>query len=182
MTTNQKLSTTVTKTLDQIQQSLQQESPLAYQDLDHTVRELEDMAREAYQNKLKGAYRPLVKKLESGQSLTADERKLLELFIVGEAKYYLKHENDFENWQRELQRLSAEMAALQANGLQHVDDVMHLHALCRDAKRLVPDIAFYLREKERIERFKASTSGEITAEAGQLLAEMIKAMMTSDEM
>lgn len=182
MATHEELFTQITQTLKTAEQCFNLDASATYQELDHQIRDLEAIARENFQAKLKHDYRAVVEKLEKGTVLAANEREILELLIVGEATYYLKHENDFENWQNQLQRIRREMEQLQAGGLDSIDDVMHLQALCRDARGILPDIMFYLREKERVERFKNSTQGEIDPEASQVLADMIKAMMISDDM
>ena len=182
MATNQELFGQITQTLQAAQQSLNSDASTAYQTLDHQIRQLENVARENFQAKLKNDYQTVVEKLEKGTPLTTDERQILELLIVGEANYYLRHENDFGNWLNELRRISAEIERLQAGGLTKIAEVMHLQALCRDARGILPDIMFYLREKERVERFKSGTQGEISPADGKMLANMIRAMMASPDM
>jgi hypothetical protein len=158
------------------------EHPTPYRLFDQGVRELEGLAREAFQAKLRGTYQAIVDKLENGQPLTQEEQELLKLLIVGEAKYYLRFENDLQNWQDELQRLTQEIERLAAQGLDDIDSLLHLQALCRDAKGVLPNIIFYYREKERLARFEKAAHGQLDPEAGRLLADMIKQMMSSPEM
>ena len=107
---------------------------------------------------------------------------MLNLLIVGEAKYYVKHENDLENWRGELARLIEEIERIEAGGANDVDRLLHIQALCRDARHILPDITFYYSEKERLARFETATSGQIDAEKGRILADVIRAMMESDKM
>ena len=126
------LSDRIDETLEVANRCFDAESVSDYEELDRQIRQLEAMAREAFQGKLEAEYLSLVEKLESGTPLTGAEQEALELLMVGEAQQYLKHENDFENWKNELKRLAGEMKKVQATGLQSIDDVMHVQALCRD--------------------------------------------------
>jgi len=162
--------------------ALGSEHPTPYRIFDQRVRELETLAREAFQAKLRGSYQAIVDKLENDQPLTAEEQELLKLLIVGEAKYYLRFENDLENWQAELKRLAEEIERLAAQGLDDIDSLLHLQAICRDAKGVLPNVIFYYREKERLARFEKAAQGQFDPEAARLLADMIKQMMSSPEM
>jgi hypothetical protein len=121
-------------------------------------------------------------KLEEGEALTAAEQDMLEMMVVGEAKYYVKSENDVENWTNEVKRLVEAIEGLAASGLDDIDALMRLRALCREAQRVVPDLAFYYREQDRVRKFKEATAGAIDVEARRMLANLIKDMMSSDTM
>lgn len=152
-----------------------------YDELYRQIDKLEGMVREAFQGKLSAEYLSLVEKLERGEELTAAARDALELLIVGEAKHYLKAENDFDNWKNELQRLAGEMEKAQATDLASIDDLMHLEALCRDVKTVLPDVTFYLRERERVKRFEEAMRETLDPESRRFLAEIIKGMMKSSK-
>jgi hypothetical protein len=47
---------------------------------------------------------------------------------------------------------------------------------------VVPDLAFYYREQARVEKFEAATAGAIGGDDRRLLANLIKDMMSSDDM
>jgi hypothetical protein len=182
MTTPQAVSTQFQETLQAARQALASEVSQNYRVFDQHVRGLEAMAREAFQAHFTDDYQKIVRKLEKGQSLTEADREKLKLLVVGEANYYLRHENDYENWRTELQRLVEEMARLEADGLDDIDSLLHMQALCRDARGVLPDITFYLQEQERLARFERALSGELDAESAQALADVIRAMMSSDKM
>jgi hypothetical protein len=149
-----------------------------FEELDRLIRNLSSSTREAYQVRLKGEYGYIVDKLEMGQSLTSEEYEVLEMLIVGEAKYYLKKEHDFENWIGDLNRLVSEIESLKRNDLVSNEYFMRLGALCADARILLPGIIFYLRERERVQRFEESTR-EINESTGKFLASIIKDMLES---
>jgi hypothetical protein len=69
------------------------------------------------------------------------------------------------------------MARLQAKSTYTVDDILHIQALVRDAARVTADIIFYLRERDRLQRFEMSVKDGIDDETGKLLAGMVREMM-----
>jgi hypothetical protein len=147
--------------------------------LDQKLRTLDSLCRESFQETLSSAYDLIASKLERGETLDANERNAVELLFTGEAKYYLKTENNFHDWIRELQRLLGELDARHSAGLQSLADLMHVQALCRDAMHVFPEVLYFLREKERIQLFEESLRGEISREEGRLLARMIRDLMAS---
>lgn len=155
---------------------------LLYENLTQHIRELEIMMREAFQLKVQDDYKSILAKLENENPLSDNELEMLKLLIVGEAKYYLKYENNLEDWRNELKRLAAEMEKVEAGGLDDIDSLLHMQALCRDARGVLPDITFYFAEKERLDRFEAATSGPLDDIARRTLIEVLKAMMQSDKL
>ena len=163
-------------------QSFKDETEAHYQEFQNQIDALEGLAREAFQAKLENMYFPILSKLEEGETLTAAEHNILELLMVGEAEYYLKYEHEVEHWRNELKRLIEEIKKQRALGLDEIDSLMRLRALCREAMRVLPDMAYYFREKERIRKFEEMTSGAIDVETRRSLANLIKEMMESDQM
>jgi hypothetical protein len=151
----------------------------AVERLDQKLRTLAGLCRETFQETLADAYALIADKLERGEPLTSGERTAVELLFTGEATYYLKTENNFDDWISELQRLVAELDRRRAEGLNSLADLMHVQALCRDAMHVTPEVIYYLREKQRVEQFRESLSGEISREGGRLLGRMIRDLMAS---
>jgi hypothetical protein len=147
--------------------------------LDQKLRSLDSLCRETFQETLRDAYEVIAEKLEKGEALSAGERKALELLFIGEAKYYLKTENNFRDWIEELNRLVAELESRRAEGLNSLAELMHVQALCRDAMHVTPEVIYYLREKQRIEQFRNNLDGEISREGGRVLSRMIRDLMAS---
>ncbi len=168
--------------LDIARASFKAETSTSYQAFQTQVSELEAVARESFQAKLDDMYGSILARLEEGQSLTTAEHNILELLMVGEAKYYLKYENDVENWRTEVKRLVEEIKKQQAAGVDEIDSLMGLRALCREALRVLPDMAYYFREMERIRQFEDATRGAIDVETRRSLANLIKEMMESDQL
>jgi len=162
--------------------SFKAETAARYQQFQAEVSELESLARETFQTKLNEMYWPILDKLEAGQPLTAAEHNILELLMVGEAKYYLKYENEVEAWRSELKRLVEELKKQQVIGLDEIDSLLRLRALCREALRVLPDMAYYFQEIERVRQFEDATRGAIDVETRRALANLIKEMMNSDQL
>jgi hypothetical protein len=169
----------ISKTTEVAKRCFETESVGDYEDLDRQVVELERTAREAFQDRLKDDYLAIAAKLEGGAEITCAEREALGLLIIGESKEYLKCENDFENWKKDLKRLAGEMEKVRASSSASTEDLIHLQALCREAIGVLPDITFYLREKERIKRFEHAMRETLDPEARRFLAEIIMGMMES---
>jgi hypothetical protein len=62
-----------------------------------------------------------------------------------------------------------------------VDDLLHLRALSQELRRVLPDIVYYLEDKERVERFRKATAGPLDPEGYRVLAEIVTAMISSDK-
>jgi hypothetical protein len=181
MTTIDDVAAQINQTADMAARSLEAAASAGYEALNAHVRDLEAQAREAFQAKLGEHFWPVVEKLESGTPLAAAEQDMLQLFMVGDAKYYVKYENEVENWQNEVKRLVEEMKRLQASGLTELDSLMHLRALCHEAMRILPDLAFYFGEKERARKFDEAVRGAIDRDTRRTLANLIKDMLASDK-
>jgi hypothetical protein len=175
------VSTQINRTAEVVVRSLEAEASAGYEALMAHVQELDAQTREAFQARLGEHFWPVVAKLESGTPLAAAEQDMLQLFMVGDAKYYVKYENDLENWKNEVKRLVEDMQRLQASGLTDLDSLMHLRLLCHEAMRILPDLAFYYREKERVSKFDEAVRGAIDRDTRRTLANLIKDMLASEK-
>jgi hypothetical protein len=182
MTTSQDVDAKISEIVEQATQTFKWENATGYRELQEQFAALEGLARESFQAKLKDMYWSILAKLEDGQGLTAAEHNILELLMVGEAKYYLRYENDVENWRTEARRLVEALKKQQAGGVDEIDSLMRLRALCREAQRVVPDLTYYFRERERIRQFEEATRDAIDVETRRALANLIKDMMDSEEL
>jgi hypothetical protein len=173
------VSAAIQKTLEFSSRCQRAETSDNYGALEDQVGDLEGRAREAFQSQVNMA--ALLPKLQERKPLTADDMKTLELLMVGDAESYLKYETEVEHWKDELRRVLSEIGKLQTS-LLTVDDLMHLRALCREAREALADLVFYFDAKERIAKFQAATTGSIDAEGYRVLAEIVTAMVSSDKM
>jgi hypothetical protein len=173
------VNTTIQKTLELASRCTEAETSENYAALEDQVGDLENRAREAFQVKMDFA--SLLPKLEKGKPLAPADLKTLELLIVGDAEYYVKYETEVDHWKGELERVLGEMAKLQGLELD-IDGLMHLRALCREARELLADLVFYFDSKQRTSKFQAATRGAIDAEGYRFLAEIVKQMLVSEKM
>ena len=173
------VNTTIQKTLAQASHCTEAETSDNYATLEDQVGDLENLAREALQAKMDFA--SLIPKLEQGKPLTPADLKTLELLIVGDAEYYVKYETDVEHWKGELGRVFKEIAKLQGLKLD-IDELLHLRALCREAREVLADLVFYFDAKERTSRFEAATRGTIDPDGYRFLAEIVRQMLVSEKM
>ena len=176
------ISAQISDMLQLMQQCFENETLRNYEELNRQFNQVETTARETYQAALRNDYEGLVQKLENGGSLTPAEQETLRLLIVGSADFYLQSEDDFQAWKDELQRLAQEIGAMQAAGLTTVGDLMRLQALCREAKRVLPDVLYYLREQRRVRRFETSMQEPLNPENARHLAVFLREIMSSDRM
>jgi hypothetical protein len=181
MATIQDVISQLERTVEAANQALETEASTAYNAAMTEVNRLEAQARETLQGKLSDHLWPIVEKLESDTPLAAADQDLLKTLLVGDATYYVKYENDVEKWQEEIKRLGEEMRRLQAGGVDELGSLMHLQALCHEALRVLPDLAFYYEEKERLRRFEQAMQGAIDRDTRRTLANLIKEILTSDQ-
>ena len=173
------VNATIQKTLELASRCAQLETSENYGALGDQVEELEGQAREAFQAKMDIA--SLLSKLKAGKPLTPDDLKTLELLIVGDAEYFLKYENDLDQWKSEIRKLLGEISQLQSSDLD-VDGWMHLRALCAEVRRVLPDVVYYLDQKERTSKFQEATRQPLDPEGYRVLAEIVEQMLLSDKM
>jgi len=140
----------------------------------------EAQLREDIQEITKDEISRIIQRLETGKEIGADDLRFIELWVVGDANYYIKLENNFNDWLSELARIMAEINKAKESR-PDFESVSHLKALIEDGKRVICDIVFYLEKKERIVNFKESTS-EIDREERALLIKLLKDKLTSKEL
>lgn len=173
------LGPSIQKTLDLASRCTRAETSDNYGALSDQVEELDGRAREAFQSKMDFA--SLLPKLKAAKPLTPSDLRTLELLIVGDAESYVDDEPEVEHWKSELQRVLGEIGKLQSAGFD-VDGLMHLRALCREAREALADLVFYFDAKERAAKFLAATQEPIDPEGYRVLAQIVEAMLTSDKM
>jgi hypothetical protein len=173
------ISTEIQKTLDLSSRCRQAETSDNYVALEDQVGDLEGRAREVFQSQVNIS--AVLPKLKQRKPLTPDDIMTLELFIVGDAEAYLKYETEVDHWKSELQRTMGKIGKLQSSSLD-VDGVLHLRALCREARQTLADLVFYFDAKERTRKFQTATQGPLESEGYRVLAEIVGSMLSSDKM
>ena len=158
------------------------ETETNYQQLQGSIAELEAMAREASQTQLKDKCRPILAKLDDDAPLLEDELTIVRLLLVGDADYYLESESNLDQWRDDVVRLTGQIEQLQSSDLAEVDNLMRLQALCRDAMRVLPDMAYYFRQQERVHNFENTSSGPVSSETKQVVADLLRSMLNSSKL
>jgi hypothetical protein len=172
----------ITQILELTARTQDNETEINYQQMQATVSELQAIAREAYQVQLKGKCKSILTKLEADVPLSVEEQETVRLLLVGDADYFLESEDQLAQWRDDVVRLVGEIEQLQASDLNEVDNLMRLEALCREAMRVLPDLAFYFRQKERVSNFQKTSSGPMSSATKQIVADLIRSMIDSNRL
>jgi hypothetical protein len=151
----------------------------SYQRLGAIFSDAEIQLREYIQEITKNEINRITQKLERGGEISTEELKFIKLWIVGDAEYYVKMENNFNDWLLEIKRIVNESTKIKESE-PDFETVSHLRAILEDGKRVIYDIAFYLEKKERIANFEESTL-EIDSEERDLLIKLLRNKLTSKE-
>jgi hypothetical protein len=168
--------------LKQGTRSLDDDTSEAYERLYTIINELEKLARETYQHQYRNDYQAVIEKLENGEHLSDEDKQLLAELVIADAKSYVKHQKEFETWKDQVDRLLSELRSYESKGVQTTDDLLHIQAICRDLRSVLPDITFYLRERERIQSYEQNDIQSLSPELKKMLAEVVQAMMKSNRL
>jgi hypothetical protein len=135
------------------------------------LNDFEAACREVQQDLWADQAQAAIQRLRDGDPLGDADREVIRAFLVSDAEYYLKLENDFDNWIAELHRLLGDIASRIGN--LNRDSVAELRGVLKDAIRLVPDIRNYLEERERVNRCKAAME-DLDSDSRKLLARILE--------
>jgi hypothetical protein len=162
--------------------SLNNDTADAYERLYTEIHTLESLARETFQYQYRNDYQAVIEKLQRGESLSDPDKRLLAELVIADAKSYVKHEAEFETWKDQIDRLLSELRSIQSQSIHTTDDLLRIQSICRDLRSVLPDITFYLRERERIQRYEQNDIQFLSPELKRMLAEFVDALMKSDKM
>jgi hypothetical protein len=166
-------SSKMKETLDLAARSFEAENSEGYGMLGEQLEELETLAQQSFQDH--EDCKSIAMKLESGDPLTPDELNTLKLFVVGDAAYFTKYDDNIDRNKAELKRILDEIRGMQLNDLD-ADEMMHLGVLCKEAASVAKPTAFYFDQKERVQKFEDATRGGIDREKGKILADIIRGL------
>ena len=141
--------------------------------------QLMENVREAIQENLSEPAKLIINKLRRDQQLTYEETKMVEKWIVGDAEYYSRIENNFNDWVQECKRLHS---LLSTHTISSVEKLLNLNALLADLKNTLNDIIRYVEARDRVKMFQSSIgTGSISRDTKNSLAEMIEQQLYSYE-
>jgi hypothetical protein len=151
----------------------------SYQRVAAIFSDYEVQLREDVQEMTKGEINKIIQKLETGEKTTKEDLEFIKLWIVGDAEYYVKMENNFNDWLLELKRIIGEINKIKESQ-PNLETASRLRAILEDGKRVIYDIAFFLEKKERIANFEEATL-EIEGEERSLLINLLRNKLKSKE-
>ncbi|MDQ3137254.1 MAG: hypothetical protein M3Q93_06675 [Gemmatimonadota bacterium] len=106
---------------------------------------LDNDLREQIQAATAAPVAQLIDTLRSDGSVGPADLDLIRLWVVGDADYYVKAENDFPAWMTEMERLLGALRSLVAEAVTPAA-MARMEATVRDALRVASDIAFYRQQ------------------------------------
>jgi hypothetical protein len=152
------------ETIESAGQCLGADSVSFCEGLGERIHVLNEVAREGFLALLAEDFLRIAEKLEHGADLGHEEMAALEMLLVGDAEMYLRMEREADTWRAELRRIIGELRQVRDSGFGDPRALLRLRAVCSEANRVLPDLTFYLRERERIERFRESMEALGTSE------------------
>lgn len=139
--------------------------------------ELKISMRERVQEIIRPEAENILRALKANIPLSAQQLKLLRQLIVGDAENYLRQENDYYTWHRELKRLSGIVASVNPE-TESLEELAAMQGSVSDALNLIPSIQRYLEARDRVLRFEQSTSN-IDPMTAELLCKLIEKKLQS---
>lgn len=139
---------------------------------------LDDELREQIQAVTATQVMPLIDKLRADGPVGPADLELIRLWLVGDAEYYVKMENNFPAWVSELNRLIGVLGQLREEAMTP-SSMSRMEATVRDALRVASDIAFYRQQEERIRSFQNATRS-LSREDKDTLADILAQKLHSE--
>ena len=138
--------------------------------------ELYKQVHETIREKLRDPVERLVKKLKEDEALTPEENEVIVKWVVGDAKYYTRMENNLIDWMGECKRLFDVLTHYTFEGIEEDENrLLALGALLTDLKFTLKDVIRYSEAMNRVDQFKSlACVGTPNTESKKLIAEMIE--------
>ena len=169
----------ITKLNEDYQATVRTNSGDMYSRLSTIFGELDQCLREYMQDLTGEDFKRIIKKLKGTDPISAEDLEFIRLWMVGDADYYLKYENNLNDWNKELKRLMDEINSCNIDN-PDVATVARLRSLFRDASRVIADIFYYVEQKDRVTKFTDSTQ-DIDAEERGILARLLEQKLKSKD-
>ena len=152
----------------------------AFQQAGSALSQAKNIVREEAQQKSSPEIKKILKKLQSGAHLSAEEIALIKAWIVGDAAEYTKMENNFQDWISEYERLQKTLAVYEDKNCSF-EELLTLHGILEDATRVSYDIANFLENKERIRKFEAAVGDGIDEHERDVLVNILIGKLQSPD-
>jgi len=138
--------------------------------------EVDAFVRESQQAMWASEAKATIRHLEKGDPLDPTDRDVIRAFLISDAEGYLRQENNYGDWQRELTRLMNELGK-RANMVTR-ESLPDMRGILKDAVRLVPDLRNYLDEKRRVEKFEQALK-TLDKSSRELLCRVLREQLIS---
>ncbi len=145
-----------------------------------TLASLDNELREQIQAATAAPVARLIETLRADGPVGAEDLELIRLWVVGDADYYVKSENDFPAWMTEMDRLLGVLRSLGAEAMT-LTVMARMEATVRDALRVAGDIVFYRQQEGRVRSFNDATA-RMTRADKQILAGILAQKLDSNRM
>ena len=145
--------------------------------------QLSNHVRESIQGNLRESVEILIKKLKKNDEITGTDLQIIEKWIVGDAKYYIEIENNFQDWVNECKRLNDLLKKYGSESfVEDETSLFRLNALLVDLRYTLADVIRYLNFSNRVKNFMDSASkGMADKEDKKILADLIERQLYSEE-
>ena len=181
------MSTTISENLevltDKLDETIKKFDAKILAEASVPIDELLEEIRKTVQDKLRDPIERLVQKLKNDEPLSPEEMRLVEKWVIGDAEFYTRIENNLLDWMVECKRLFSVLEHYKNEGIEESENnLLGLGALLTDLKFTLSDVIRYSKAMNRVDEFKTMTRGGIpTAETKKLIAERIEEKLAENE-
>lgn len=153
-----------------------------FQQAGTVLNENKNIVREQIQKATSEEIKGIISKLNANKELTSEDKDMIELWIIGDAESYTRMENNLQDWLEEYKRLENIIRNHEGKECT-ISDLVKLHGVMEDAIRVSYDIAYFLENKKRIERFESSVKNvtRLEKEARDFLISILMEKLESSD-
>ncbi|MBN1997476.1 hypothetical protein JW935_07995 [candidate division KSB1 bacterium] len=150
----------------------------AFQTVASSLGTLKENIREEIRRETLDEIREIIRKLEGNKPLLPAELETMKLWIIGDAASYTKIEKNFQHWLDDYKQSLAELKTFEDRELS-IQELSKLEGILEETTRICFDISNFLEQKERIEKFEATTRNitNLDMATRKLLAQFISSKM-----
>ena len=151
-----------------------------YHKVSIVLADLEDDLRELVQAATAPDMSQVIRKLEADAELSPDDLRLIRLWMISDAEFYVQMETDYRDWLAELDRLIGVVDELRGQSLTR-ETFGKLSGTVRDAIRVIGDVAYFKEQERRIQDFERATR-RLYSEDKRTLVRILKQKLRSETM
>lgn len=160
------------------ERTLTNQTAANYQLVQIKLSELGAAFRELYQAVTADSIKDVINKLDKKAPLNTEDIKLIRNWIVGDAETYLNNENSFNDWVKLFNNI-LDTVETQYDLNIIPDKILQLGAFIQIVNRLIPNINYYISERDRILSFERATSGGIDVSEATVYKDILLAKLES---